>query len=75
MIKNDVGMSAGDIYLLLSEKGRLSLRGIGELTHKREPQIFLSIGWLLRENKLYALEQNGEWYFEINTIRSEMYYG
>ncbi|MDF9831230.1 winged helix-turn-helix domain-containing protein [Parabacteroides sp. PF5-6] len=74
MIKNDVGMNAGDIYLLLSERGRLSLRGIGELTQKREPHIFLSIGWLLREGKLYASEQNGEWFFEINSARSEMYY-
>lgn len=74
MIKNDIGTNAGDVYSLLSQRGRLSIRRIGELTKKREAQIFLSLGWLLRENKIYASEQNGEWFFELNPAINEFYY-
>lgn len=74
MIKNDVGLDAGNVYCLLSQRGRLSLRKIGEITQKRESAIFLSLGWLLRENKIRALEQNGEWFFEVQTAMSELYY-
>lgn len=74
MIKNDVGLYAGDVYSLLSEKGRLSVRNIGELTQRRESYIFLSIGWLMRENKIYASEQNGELFFELNGGISDIYY-
>nr|WP_280746996.1 winged helix-turn-helix domain-containing protein [Parabacteroides sp. PF5-9] len=74
MIKNDIGLDAGNVYFLLSQRGRLSLRKIGELTHKRESHIFLSLGWLLRENKINAIEQNGEWLFEVKSVMSEIYY-
>lgn len=74
MIKNDVGFYAGDVYTLLSEKGRLSIRKIGELTQRRDSHIFLSIGWLLRENKIIALERDGELFFEINISLSNIYY-
>lgn len=66
MRKTDVGSNAGDIYMLLSRKGKLSLRQIGEFTNRREAAIFLSLGWLLRENKVSVMENNGRLYFELN---------
>jgi len=67
MTKQDVGLNAGEVYTLLSQRGKLSLRKLGELTHRRESAIFLSSGWLLRENKINVLMQNGEYFFEIQT--------
>lgn len=74
MIKNDVGLNAGDVFSLLSQHGRLSLKKIGELTQTRKPQLFLTLGWLLREDKIFASELNGEWYFELNFALNEIYY-
>ncbi len=74
MIKNEVGTNAGDVYSLLSQKGKLSLRKIGELTRMRESLIYLSLGWLLRENKIQIVEQNGEFVFELKESLSNIYY-
>jgi len=74
MIKNDVGMYANNVYSLLSQKGRLSVRRINEITHKGESVIILSLGWLLSENKIDMVEQNGEWCFEVKNSYSEIYY-
>ncbi|MDH6303622.1 hypothetical protein M2459_000444 [Parabacteroides sp. PF5-5] len=74
MIKNEIGLSAGDLYSLLSQKGSLSLRKIGELTRNKESVIYLTIGWLLRENKISVIEQNGEWVFELKESLSNIYY-
>lgn len=74
MIKNEVGMNAGDLYSLLSQRGKLSLRKIGELTQRRESVIYLSLGWLLRENKINVFEHNGEWVFELKESMSNIYY-
>jgi len=67
MTKQDVGLNAGEVYTLLSQRGKLSLRKLGELTRRRESAIFLSSGWLLRENKINVLMHNGEYFFEIQT--------
>lgn len=74
MIKKEIGLCAGDIYTLLSQKGRLTIRKIGELTNKNEITIYLSIGWLLRENKIRVSKINGDMYFELENIFSEIYY-
>ncbi|MDL2282509.1 winged helix-turn-helix domain-containing protein [Parabacteroides sp. OttesenSCG-928-G06] len=74
MLNQDIGSNAGDVYTLLSQKGKLSIRKIGELTYKRESVIFLALGWLLRENKIKITEQNGELISEISFTTSDMYY-
>jgi len=66
MYKNDIGINAGVIWHLLSEKG--------ELTNFREPFIYLALGWLSRENKIHFYEKNGAVYAELNQIVSEMYF-
>lgn len=62
---NDVERNAGHVYRLLEQNGRLSLRKIGEFTHRKESLIFLAIGWLLRESKINISEANGELFFEL----------
>lgn len=44
MNKNDVGSNAGKIWRLLAERGNMSIRKIGEMTHCKESVIFLALG-------------------------------
>lgn len=74
MLKVEIGQNAGDILALLTEKGKLSIREIGEATHCRDTTIILAIGWLLRENKIYIDDVNGRLYFELNEPAGEIYY-
>lgn len=74
MYKNDIGINAGTIWHLLSEKGALSIRELGELTNYKEAFILFALGWLSRENKIYFFEENGTTYIELNHFASEMYY-
>lgn len=74
MYRNNIGINAGVIWHLLSEKGGLTIRQIGELTSHKELFIILSLGWLAKENKIVFKEENGEILIELNKITSDMYY-
>lgn len=74
MLKNDIGINAGVIWQLLASKGMLSIREIGELTDYREDFIYLSLGWLSRENKIRFTDQEGILSVELNNSISETYY-
>ena len=74
MYANDVGINAGAIWSLLSEKGKLSIREIGELTNFREQFIYLAFGWLLREDKIRFFEEKGVVYVELKQLATEMYF-
>lgn len=75
MNKNDVGSNAGKIWRLLAEKGNMSIRKIGEITHCKESVIFLALGWLARENKVrFGSDSNGMLLVEINIPLTETYY-
>jgi len=72
---NEVGTHAGNIPMLLSGKGYLSIREIGEHTNCMDKTIYLALGWLLRENKILCYEKNGLICIEINVANiSELYY-
>ncbi len=53
--KENIGSHAGHIWHLLHQRGLLSIRQIGELTSYKESIIYLSLGWLARENKIKFL--------------------
>ncbi|MDR2949293.1 MAG: winged helix-turn-helix domain-containing protein [Dysgonomonas sp.] len=74
MLKKDIGINAGTIWRCLSEKGRLSLREIGELTSYKDSLILLALGWLSRENKILFSNINDNLYVELNFNASEIYY-
>jgi len=72
---NEVGINAGNILMLLCGKGNLSIREIGEHTNCKDKAIYLSLGWLLRENKIVCFEKNGSIYIELKSDNlSEIYY-
>ena len=74
MLKNDIGINAGAIWQLLSEKGILSIREIGESTGFHDKFIYMALGWLSRENKIRFFLKNEILYLELNNSTSEMYY-
>lgn len=74
MMKNAIGISAGDIWRLLSTRGSMSIRQIGDYTHTRDSAILIAIGWLCRENKVRVIDKNGSLYIEVNNVYTENYY-
>lgn len=74
MIKNDIRINAGIIWSLLSEKGELSIREIGEYTNYAGPMIHLTLGWLAQENKIRFSEKNDALYVGLTSNFSETYY-
>ncbi|MDR0712714.1 MAG: winged helix-turn-helix domain-containing protein [Bacteroidales bacterium] len=74
MLKHDIGINAGVIWRLLSSKGALSIRQIGEFTHLEEKMIGLSLGWLAREDKIRFFEKNGVICAELIPAIPEMYF-
>ena len=74
MLSNDIGINAGLIWQLLSEKGRLSFTEIEELTGYKSIFIALALGWLARESKIVFISKNDTVYIELSPSVSEMYY-
>ena len=59
MIKFDIGVNAGIIWHLLSEKGALTTHQLGKLTGFERQELMLALGWLSRESKV-DFSQHGE---------------
>ncbi|GEM_PF-143206 len=74
MTDNAIGTNAGNIWRLLSTKGSLSVRQIGDYTHYKDSLILLAIGWLSRENKVHISDRDGSIYIELSAIFPENYY-
>jgi hypothetical protein len=74
MYKTDIGINAGVIWRLLSDKGALSIREIGEFTHYREMFLFLALGWLAREDKIRFYEKEGALYVKLEDAAPEWYF-
>lgn len=72
MLKNMIGADAGLIWRMLSERGVLSISELERLTGYRKQYIYLSLGWLSRENKINYLERNDDLYVELNHAYAEM---
>ncbi len=65
MMETTIGLNAGNIIALLSQGGKLSLRELGEKTNCKDSVIFISIGWLFRENKISITEDEDRLFFEL----------
>lgn len=74
MLKSDIGINAGTIWQLLSEKGILSVGELEELTGYKDSMILLALGWLARENKISFSVKDGSLFVELSKGFSEMYY-
>lgn len=73
MVKKEIGQDAGVVWQLLFDKGRLSLRELGEFSHLSDKRILLAVGWLARENKVVLTEDENLFYVELIQIDSQFY--
>lgn len=74
MLRNDIGINAGVIWRLLSEKGKLSLNEICEFTLYKESFVYFALGWLSKEDKIKLYDENGVISVELNIDLSDIYY-
>jgi len=61
MIKSQIGINAGKVWQFLDEKKESSLKEIkSELSLKNE-DLWLALGWLARENKVFFYKENKDY--------------
>jgi hypothetical protein len=60
MLKNQIGHDAGKIWGILDSKGELSLKVLQTTSGLSEKSIFMALGWLAREHKVYIHEKKKE---------------
>jgi hypothetical protein len=73
MLKKEVDAFAGNVYNMLSAKGKITLREIEKLSNNKS-YFLIALGWLLREDKIKAYQENGDWCFEIKEVCNNIYY-
>lgn len=62
------------IMSLLTKKGILSLCEVCHIIHCKESNLIVSLGQLIKENKVRILEQEGRLVVESQSLSSEIYY-
>ena len=61
MLQEKAGTIAGTIWNVLNENGTLSLKQLKKLAKLTEKDMYLGLGWLLREDKIVSEEiEKGE---------------
>ena len=65
MLQEKAGETAGKIWTVLNEKGAMTLKQIKKAAKINEKDVYLGLGWLLREDKLTIDEESSEATFEL----------
>ncbi len=65
MLQEKAGLNAGQIWNALSEKGSLTTKELKKATKFTDKDLYLGLGWLLREDKI-AAEQVDEKEYKIS---------
>lgn len=61
MLKENAGNAAGLVWHALNENGTMTVKGLKKVTKvKTEKEIYLALGWLLREDKIVTGEAEKE---------------
>ena len=61
MLEEKAGVIAGQIWQALNENGTQTTKALKKATKlKTEKELFLGLGWLLREDKIETSEAEGE---------------
>ncbi|MEG1546391.1 MAG: winged helix-turn-helix domain-containing protein [Bacteroides sp.] len=66
MLKEKAGIVAGQIWTALNGTEGLSAKQIKKVTKLVDKDLFLGLGWLLREDKVSTKEIEGELFVELN---------
>lgn len=54
MLQEKAGLNAGRIWEALNEKGSLATKDLKKATKFTDKDLYLGLGWLLREDKIAA---------------------
>ena len=54
MLKEKAGVIAGEIWNTLNENGALDIKALKKMTKENEKELYLGLGWLLREDKILS---------------------
>lgn len=65
MLKEKAGETAGKIWNALNGTEGLTAKQLKKATKLIDKDLFLGLGWLLREDKISAEEVNGEWFIKL----------
>ncbi|HJX71214.1 MAG TPA: winged helix-turn-helix domain-containing protein [Bacteroidales bacterium] len=65
MEKDKIGLDAGTIWHKIDSKGAMSVTELKKLTKLDFRQIYLALGWLARENKVYFYYTKEELYVSL----------
>lgn len=65
MTNEIIGTNAGKIWHVLKEKNALTVKQLKTATKLTDSEIYASIGWLSRENKILAEKAGKEYKFSL----------
>ena len=65
MLKEKAGETAGKIWSALNETDGLTAKQIKKATKLVDKDLFLGLGWLLREDKVSVEEVEGEFFIKL----------
>lgn len=65
MLNNLIGADAGLVWKVLSERGIMTIDDLEKVTGYRQMYVYLTLGWLSRENKIHYLEKDDDLYVEL----------
>ncbi|MBK5721848.1 winged helix-turn-helix domain-containing protein [Dysgonomonas sp. Marseille-P4677] len=74
VLKHDITINAGTIWRIVSEKRRLSVKEILEMTGYKEAMMLFALGWLVKEDKVELSDNEGTLYVNLTSSLSENYY-
>ena len=66
MLKEKAGETAGKIWNALNETEGLTAKQIKKVTKLVDKDLYLGLGWLLREDKISTSEVEGELFVRLN---------
>jgi len=66
MLKGKAGETAGKIWTALNGTEGLTTKQIKKATKLIDKELFLGLGWLLREDKISTSEVEGEIFVKLN---------
>lgn len=66
MLKEKAGLVAGQVWAALNETEGLTAKQIKKAAKLVDKDLFLGLGWLLREEKISTQEVEGELFVKLN---------
>ncbi|MCD8310466.1 MAG: winged helix-turn-helix domain-containing protein [Prevotellaceae bacterium] len=66
MLKEKAGETAGKIWNVLNETEGMTVKQVKKAAKLLDKDLYLGLGWLLREDKISAQEVEGELFVKLN---------